>query len=29
MFKVEYDFNEEAVVELDNDLLLAQVSFMF
>jgi len=29
MFKVEYDFNEEAVVNLDNDTLLAQVSFLF
>jgi hypothetical protein len=29
MFKVEYDFNREAAVELDNDTLLAQVSVLF
>ncbi|HCS48564.1 MAG TPA: hypothetical protein DIW61_10030 [Candidatus Aminicenantes bacterium] len=29
MFKVEYDFNKEAAVKLDNDIFLAQVSLLF
>jgi len=29
MFKVEYDFNREAGVKLDNDILLAQVTLLF
>jgi hypothetical protein len=29
MFKVEYDFNREAAVKLDNDTFLAQVSLLF
>ena len=29
MFKVEYDFNREAAVKLDNDIFLAQVSLLF
>jgi len=29
MFKLEYDFNREASVELDNDVFLAQVSLLF
>ena len=29
MLKVEYDFNREATVKLDNDIFLAQVSLLF
>jgi hypothetical protein len=29
LFKVEYDFNREATVKLDNDVFLAQVSLLF
>ena len=29
MLKVEYDFNKEATIKLDNDLFLAQVSLLF